>query len=205
MQQHFPQHRRVQQNIHDLDQVEEIHCCQLWRPSFQLQKLYTNVELQSDCELQTSTGLESTQAATNAIWMEFFSDSSHAYWCCCCCCSSSSSSWRFVDPQYYNCLLLRRRKRNMRERERERGGREQRVEGGPSLFPIAPGFNPICFAQSPPLLTYLAGPKGQVFPPPTESSILESIHSFNFFVWWADQNGLLQHRRSWTCEASPTN
>jgi hypothetical protein len=31
----------------------------------------------------------------------------------------------------------------------------------PRVFPIAPGFNPICFAQSPPLLTYIGGPKGE--------------------------------------------
>jgi len=27
----------------------------------------------------------------------------------------------------------------------------------PLVFPIAPCFNPICFAQSPPLLTYIVG------------------------------------------------
>jgi hypothetical protein len=32
----------------------------------------------------------------------------------------------------------------------------------PRLFPIAPRFNPICFAQNPPLLTYIAGTKGGV-------------------------------------------
>jgi hypothetical protein len=30
----------------------------------------------------------------------------------------------------------------------------------PKVFSIAPDFNPICFAQSPPLLTYIAGAKG---------------------------------------------
>jgi hypothetical protein len=30
----------------------------------------------------------------------------------------------------------------------------------PKVFPITPRFNPICFAQSPPLLTYIGGPKG---------------------------------------------
>jgi len=28
----------------------------------------------------------------------------------------------------------------------------------PKGFPIAPHFNPICFAQSPPLLTHIGGP-----------------------------------------------
>jgi hypothetical protein len=30
----------------------------------------------------------------------------------------------------------------------------------PRVFPIAPHFNPICFAQGPPLLTYIPRPKG---------------------------------------------
>jgi hypothetical protein len=30
-------------------------------------------------------------------------------------------------------------------------------------FPLASHFNPICFAQSPPLLTYICGPKGEAF------------------------------------------
>ncbi len=30
----------------------------------------------------------------------------------------------------------------------------------PKVFPIAPHLNPICFAQSAPLLTYIGGPKG---------------------------------------------
>jgi hypothetical protein len=50
----------------------------------------------------------------------------------------------------------------------------------PRLFPIAPHFNPICFAQSPSLLTYIGGPKGEAPHPSIESSILESLHSFNF-------------------------
>jgi len=31
----------------------------------------------------------------------------------------------------------------------------------PRVFPIAARFNPICFAQSLPLLTYIGGPKGE--------------------------------------------
>ncbi len=36
----------------------------------------------------------------------------------------------------------------------------------PRVFPIAPCFNPLCFAQSPPFLTYICGPKGRhsIFP-----------------------------------------
>jgi hypothetical protein len=35
--------------------------------------------------------------------------------------------------------------------------------GSPRVFPIAPCFNPICFAQSPPLLTYIVASKGTPF------------------------------------------
>jgi len=43
-------------------------------------------------------------------------------------------------------------------------------------------FNPICFAQSPPLLTYISEPKGEALHLSTESSIFVSFHSFNFFL-----------------------
>ncbi len=52
----------------------------------------------------------------------------------------------------------------------------------PWVFPIAPCFNPICFAQSPPLLTYIGGPKGEALHLSIESSIFVSLHSFNFFL-----------------------
>jgi hypothetical protein len=45
----------------------------------------------------------------------------------------------------------------------------------PKVFPLAPSFNPICFAQSPPLLTYIGGPKGESLHLSIESSILWSI------------------------------
>jgi hypothetical protein len=41
----------------------------------------------------------------------------------------------------------------------------------------------IRFAQSPPLLTYIAGPKGETLHLSIESSILGSLHSFNFFFF----------------------
>jgi hypothetical protein len=41
----------------------------------------------------------------------------------------------------------------------------------PRVFPIAPCFNPMCFAQSPPLLAYIAGPKGEALHLSIESSI----------------------------------
>jgi hypothetical protein len=58
----------------------------------------------------------------------------------------------------------------------------------PRVFPIAPGFNPICFAQSPPPLTYMGGPKGEALHLSIESSILGSLHGFNFFFWVMDQS-----------------
>ncbi len=51
----------------------------------------------------------------------------------------------------------------------------------PRVFPIAPCFNPLCFAQSPPLLIYIHGPKGKALHLSIETSILRSLHSFNFF------------------------
>ncbi len=48
------------------------------------------------------------------------------------------------------------------------------------VLPIAPRFNPLCFSQSPPLLTYIGVPKGEVLHLSIESSILGSLHSFNF-------------------------
>ncbi len=62
----------------------------------------------------------------------------------------------------------------------------------PRVFPITPCFNPICSAQSPPLLTYIGGPKGKALHLFIESSILGSLHSFNFFWRWASQIGSLQ-------------
>jgi hypothetical protein len=65
----------------------------------------------------------------------------------------------------------------------------------PSVFPIAPHFNPTCFAQSPPLLTYIGGPKGEALHLSIESSVLGSLGSFNFFSRWANQIGWLQKKK----------
>jgi len=45
----------------------------------------------------------------------------------------------------------------------------------PRVFPLAPN-NPICFAQIPPLLTYIGGPKGR-------NSILQKL---NLLFWGAN-------------------
>jgi hypothetical protein len=42
----------------------------------------------------------------------------------------------------------------------------------PRVFPIAPHFKPICFAQSPPLLTYVVGSNGQALYLSLDSLIL---------------------------------
>jgi len=46
---------------------------------------------------------------------------------------------------------------------------------------IAPPFNPTCFAQSPPLLTYIGGPKGEALHLFIQSSILGSLHEVQLF------------------------
>jgi hypothetical protein len=65
----------------------------------------------------------------------------------------------------------------------------------PRLFPIAPCFNPICFAQSPPLLTYIGGPKGEALHLSIESSIMGSLHSSISYLPWANQIGSLPHKK----------
>ncbi len=44
----------------------------------------------------------------------------------------------------------------------------------PNVFPIASCFDPICFAQSPPLLTYIGGPKGEALHLSIESASIVS-------------------------------
>jgi hypothetical protein len=53
----------------------------------------------------------------------------------------------------------------------------------PKVFPTAPHLNPICFAQSALLLTFIGGPKEEAFHLSIGSCILGSLYSFNcFFV-----------------------
>jgi hypothetical protein len=76
----------------------------------------------------------------------------------------------------------------------------------PRVCPIAPRFNPICFAQSPPLLTYIGGPKGEALHLSIESSIMGNLHSSIFFVAMGQLNWLIaKKKKRWTCEAPPTN
>jgi hypothetical protein len=50
----------------------------------------------------------------------------------------------------------------------------------PNVFLKGVHINPICFAQRPPLLTYIAGPKGEALHLSIESSILGSLHISTF-------------------------
>jgi hypothetical protein len=61
----------------------------------------------------------------------------------------------------------------------------------PNVFPIAPRFDPICFAQTPPLLTYIVGPKEEALHIFIESSILGSLHKFNLFFAMSQSNWLI--------------
>jgi len=76
------------------------------------------------------------------------------------------------------------------------------VPTGSQCVPNSTSFNPICFAQSPPLLTYIAGPKGKALHLSLESFIWWSLHSFNIFFVMGQSNGLIakknKKKKSWT-------
>jgi hypothetical protein len=78
----------------------------------------------------------------------------------------------------------------------------------PRVFPIEPRFNPICFAQSPPLLTYIGGPKGEVFYLSMESSTLGKPFNSNI-VFFCDvlisQIGSLQKQKVGLVRHAPSN
>ncbi len=75
----------------------------------------------------------------------------------------------------------------------------------PRVFPIAARFNPICFAQSPPLLTYIGGPKGRALHLSIGSSMMGSLHSSICFAMGQSNWISLQTKKSRTCEALSTN
>jgi hypothetical protein len=62
-------------------------------------------------------------------------------------------------------------------------------------FPTAPRFNLTCFAQSPPLLTYIGGRKGGALHLFIESSTLGSLHSFNFSLAMGQSNWLIAKKK----------
>jgi hypothetical protein len=61
-------------------------------------------------------------------------------------------------------------------------------------FPIAPHFYPICFGKCCTPFTYIVGSKGRNVYFKIEPSILESVHSFIFSEWWANQIDSLQKK-----------
>jgi hypothetical protein len=79
------------------------------------------------------------------------------------------------------------------------------LKGG--FFPIAPCFHPIYFLPKVlPFSPILIGPKGESRDLSIESSILGSLHSFNYFFVMGQSNWLIaakKKKRSWTSEATP--
>ncbi len=65
------------------------------------------------------------------------------------------------------------------------------------VFPIAPCFNPLCFAQSPPFLTYICAPKGRhsIFP---QDVLLWGASIVSTFLFVMGQSN--STKKSWTCE-----
>jgi hypothetical protein len=63
------------------------------------------------------------------------------------------------------------------------------------VFPIAPPFNSICFAQSPLIVTYIGGPNGEALYHSIESSILGSLNSFNFVFAMGQSNWLIAKKK----------
>ncbi len=72
----------------------------------------------------------------------------------------------------------------------------------PMVFPTAPGFNhPICFAESPPLLTYIVGQRARYSIFPQNLLYLGSLHSFNFFFSYGPiKLAHCKRKKSWPCD-----
>ncbi len=78
----------------------------------------------------------------------------------------------------------------------------------PRVFQIEPRFNPICFAQSPPLLPHIPGPKGRAFYLSMDSSSLGRLHNSNMFFFCDGlifQIGSLQKQKVGLVRHAPTN
>ncbi len=71
--------------------------------------------------------------------------------------------------------------------------------------PIAPRFNPICFAHSLPLVTYIVGPKGKALHLLIKCFIFGTLNSFNVFFVMSQLNWFIAKKKNQTCEAPPTN
>ncbi len=73
----------------------------------------------------------------------------------------------------------------------------------PRVFPIAPRYNPICFAQSPPIFTYIGGPNGKAILLSIESSSLGAsiVPTFICFLVIGQWNWLIApKKKGWSCE-----
>jgi hypothetical protein len=62
------------------------------------------------------------------------------------------------------------------------------------MFPIAPHFYSIHFTQSC-LFNYIKGPNEKHPHLSIENSILGSLQSFSFLLWWVNQNDSLQKEK----------
>jgi hypothetical protein len=71
------------------------------------------------------------------------------------------------------------------------------------VFPIALSFNPICFAQSPPLLTYIGAPKGEALHRIFYVSGASIVWTFCFAM--GQSKWLIAKMKICTYEASPTD
>jgi hypothetical protein len=63
-----------------------------------------------------------------------------------------------------------------------------RSQSVPPGFPVAPCFNPICFAQGPPLVTYIVGPMIIHCSAEKNRSFRVSMRSFKWSLGWDNQN-----------------
>jgi len=71
----------------------------------------------------------------------------------------------------------------------------------PNGFPIAPHFNPICFVQIPPLLTYV-GRWHSIF---LQNLLFCGASIVSIFFCNGPMKLAHCKKKSWTCEAPPTN
>jgi len=67
----------------------------------------------------------------------------------------------------------------------------------PSGFPIAPHFNPMCFAQSSPLLTYIVG-RHSIFP---QNLLFWGAFIVSTFFCDGPMKSAHCKKKNWTCEA----
>jgi hypothetical protein len=107
----------------------------------------------------------------------------------CCACNASTPDWVWI---FWVCSLFSMCSHQVPD------GFASIFHGNPQvlnvflhMFLIAPHFYTICFAQSCPLLDYIAGPS--CIRPNFRTNIFPRDHEVSdFCILWADQNGSLQ-------------